>query len=96
MFMVKGVFVMKDKRTRKKADIPANETKEQCFIRVVKPRVLAALKRIALIGNCTSANYVWTPEQANKIVQTLLGAVTDVKARFDKVKPKAQQFDFEN
>jgi len=94
MFIRKGVFVMKVKSARKKADIPANETKEQCFIRVVKPRVQSALKRIALIGNCTSANYSYTPDQANRIVKALMDAVANLKAKFDKVKTNCEQFDF--
>lgn len=85
---------MGQKKVRKKANIPEHETKEQRFIRVVTPRVQQALKKIAVISNCTSPAYGYAPEQANKIIQALLGAVTTLKAKFDKAKVADQQFSF--
>lgn len=85
--------MIKDRKKRV-STAPKNETKEQRFIRLAKPRVNNAIKRIQQVGNCAGANYAYTPAQATKICNALLEAVAGVQAAFDKVKLSTSSFDF--
>jgi hypothetical protein len=85
--------MLKVRKTRV-STVPKSETKEQRFVRLAKPRVQNAIKRIQQVGNCSGVAYVYTPEQAAKIVSALSQAVDGVKAAFDKVKLTTNSFDF--
>ena len=39
-----------------------------------------------MLGNLTSSNYGYTPEQAAKIIGALRGAVDAVEAKFNRVR----------
>ena len=64
------------------------------FVRLAEARVTRALKDIKLIGNLSNkSNYVYTEEDAKKIVSALKKAVDDTKARFDaKGDPDTENF----
>lgn len=62
------------------------------FVRVVTPRIKKALKAIHLIRNCTSANYDYTPSQAEATIAALLAAVGQVEAAFSKKVQATQEF----
>lgn len=66
--------------------------KRAAFAKVVTPRVIKALKAIRLIGNCASANYLYTPEQAQKIIATLHTAVEGVQGIYSKKVTKVSEF----
>ena len=85
---------MAKRKARQRAEIPASETKEQRFTRVVTPRVGKALKAIRLIGFCTGSVYEWTPEQVKQITDSLLLAVQSVESKFEAKEDKQQGFTF--
>ena len=60
------------------------ESKADRFKRLAEPRVDSTVKKIKLIGNLTSSNYEYTPEQADKILSTLKSAVDEVEKKFQK------------
>ena len=62
------------------------ETKGQCFVRVVTPRVQKAIKMILLIGNCAGSVYSYDEVQAKQITDALYKAVNDVEERFQRKK----------
>lgn len=60
------------------------ETDRQKFVELAEKRVNRALKDIRLIGNLSNkSNYVYSDEDAKKIIKALKQAVDEVKARFD-------------
>jgi len=60
---------------KKKQEIPKEETKAQCFRRVVSPRVSKALKAIRLVGSVTGSSYEYDKEQIAHISAVLRAAV---------------------
>ena len=74
----------KDRKERKKADIPEMETKEQRFIRVVTPRIRKTIFNIRLVKQTVSgANYSMTPEQVLNTVEQLSREVEEIQSAFD-------------
>ena len=69
--------VMKAKEAAKEA-----ESKHTKFKRVCTPRLRKALKAIALIGNCSTKDYAYSKEQADKIYELLDDAVQKVIHQF--------------
>ena len=65
-------------------DIKPGESKEDRFKRLAEPRVNRALEKIRIIGNLTTSQYAFTPEQARKIIMALQGAVSEVEQKFKK------------
>jgi hypothetical protein len=61
---------------------PANETREQRFIRLANARVNKAIYHIRLIGNLTSASYESTPIQRKAIIDTLRKVFAEVEYHF--------------
>ena len=62
----------------------ARKLDREKFVRLAEARVTRALKDIKLIGNLSNkSNYVYTEEDAKKIVSALKKAVDDTKARFE-------------
>lgn len=64
-----------------KSAVDPNETKAQKFVRLGVPRVTRAIKAIGAIGNLGGSGYESTPEQQEKIIAALRGAVDSVEKR---------------
>ena len=63
----------------------AREDDRKKFVELAEKRVSRALKDIKLIGNLSNrSNYTYTDADVRKIHKALLGAVNDVKARFER------------
>lgn len=73
---------------------PKDETKEARFIRVCTARVRKAVKAISNIGNCASSNYSYTPEQLVVLNQSLITAMDDMQAKFQKKVVTTSEFSF--
>lgn len=69
-------------KKQKSASAPANETKEQRFVRLATARTGKVLKGITGIGKLTGSNYSYTSVQAAKIVDALKHAVTALEKKF--------------
>ncbi len=55
------------------------------FKELAEKRVRRALKDIKLIGNLSNrSNYVYTEKDVKKIHRTLQGALSEMKARFER------------
>lgn len=80
------------KTSRKKP--PADETKEQKFVRVVQPRITKALRSVRLIGNCAGSGYSYTPQQVSLIVGALRRAVDSLEGQFLSKKATQEEFTF--
>ena len=62
---------------------PAEETKNETFLRLANKRLPAAVKRIRLLGNLSNAqNYDYTPEQVSTLIATLQKEVDKVADGF--------------
>jgi uncharacterized small protein (DUF1192 family) len=58
-------------------------TKRSNFIRLAESRVTKALKSIKVIGNLSNkANYEYTDQDINKIINALQAEITVLKSRF--------------
>ena len=68
------------------------ENPEEKFRRLASKRTNAALKKIQLLGNLSSPQYKYTPEQAEKIIEALKNAVADAETKFTKVKSAQSGF----
>ena len=62
----------------------SSESKEDKFRRLAGMRVNNALQKIRIIGNLASSGYSYTPEQIEKIIVALKGAIEEVEAKFQK------------
>ena len=60
------------------------ETKEDKFKRLAVTRVNNALAKIRLIGNLSSPQYSFNPEQIERIMTALQTAIADVEEKFQK------------
>ena len=60
------------------------ETKNEAFLRLVNKRLPVAVKRLRLIGNLTSPNYAYTPEQAAAVLNVLRAELDKLEAQFSK------------
>jgi hypothetical protein len=58
------------------------------FVEVAQKRVAKAIQAVRLIGNLASPNYVYTPEQVDKIVGGLQAEVDTVYEAFKAKKSK--------
>ena len=65
---------------KKKREIPKEETKAQCFRRVVSSRVVKALKAIRLVGSVTGSSYEYDPSQIATINAALTEGVSKAMA----------------
>lgn len=70
----------KEKKARQEA--LKNESKAVKFKRVCTPRLRAALKAMALIGNCSTKDYAYSQEQVEKIFKSLDGAIETLIKQF--------------
>lgn len=73
---------MAKKSSRRRQDIPKEESKADRFVRVVTPRIGKAIKAIRQIGFCAGGTYEYTPEQATQIVEALGKELTDLNTKF--------------
>ena len=62
------------------------ESKSDKFKRLATKRVQNAVAKVELIANLSGSGYEYTPEQVEKILNTLQGSVDKVKAAFSKQK----------
>ena len=85
---------MAKRKTRAGANIPANETKGDRFVRVVTPRVGKALKAIRTVGFCTGSTYEYTPKQMTDIINALKTAVDSLSDNFAKKSETTSEFSF--
>ena len=69
-----------------------SETKSEKFTRLATKRVKNAVSKVELIANLSSSSYEYTPEQVEKILNTLQGSVDKVKAAFSKQKIEKTDF----
>lgn len=78
---------------RKKANVPANETPEQRFVRVATERVnrlLTSLKQLGGLG--TPSTYKSSAEQRKQIQEALTTATTRAMEAMSKGGETAQEF----
>lgn len=74
----------KERKERKKADIPEGETKEHRFIRVATPRVKQVISRIRMVRQTISSNnYAMTQEQVDNIYSLIEKELLGIKSAFD-------------
>lgn len=86
----------KDRKVRKKADIPVGETKEHRFIRVATPRVKQAISRMRLLKQTISSNnYEMTNEQVDNIYSMLEKELIGLKTAFDSRNKTTKKEDIE-
>lgn len=79
----------------KVSKVPADETKAQKFVRLGKPRMVAALKAVDILGNLAGSGYEYTPEQVAKMRQTVQEKVNETFAKFSTDKKGGKpSFDF--
>ena len=60
------------------------ESKADRFKRLATKRVARAVKCNDLIGNLSSSQYEYTPDQVEKIIHTMSDHLNAVRARFEK------------
>ena len=70
----------------------AGESKADKFKRLASKRVVNAISKVELIANLAGSGYEYTPEQVEKILTALQGAVDKVKAAFNKQKIEKTEF----
>ena len=74
---------------------PSGESPNVKFTRIAKERMTKTLKAMDRIINLSSGQYKATPEQVNKMVDTLKNKVTAIENTFGKVTPETDKgFDF--
>lgn len=67
---------------RKKTNVPADETKQVKFKRLVEPRVSKAIKSISLIGNCAGGAYEYTADDVAQIMAAIEKATEQLQKTF--------------
>lgn len=72
--------------------VPADETKEQKFVRLATARVNKVRKALDQIGLLGGASYFSTEEQRKKIVEALTESLEFNVNRLDKVKLSKSNF----
>jgi hypothetical protein len=72
-----------------------NETKSERFERLATRRVNKVLEQIRIIGNLASQPYEFTPEQVERIVVAIQGAILEMEEKFQKpLGRKSKKFQF--
>lgn len=75
-------------------NITETESKQAKFKRLAERRVNVALDKIRLIGNLSSPQYGFMPEQVDKIIIALQEAISEVESKFRKpLDRKKQRFE---
>jgi len=63
--------------------MPKNETRSERFQRVATKRTNDILNKIRILGNCANkSGYSYTPEEINKIFNTIERAVKEARGKF--------------
>ncbi len=71
------------------------ESKTNLFIRLGIPRVEKVLKALRILGNCSNrSNYEYTPEQIDRISETIVKAVEKTILKFHDTKKEQETFEF--
>ena len=73
----------KDEMEEKETPVEG-ESKADRFKRLATKRVARAVKCIDLIGNLSTSQYEYTPDQVEKIIHTMSDHLNAVRARFEK------------
>lgn len=68
---------------KRKTTVPADETKQVKFKRLVEPRVSKAIKSIGLIGNCAGSAYEYTPNDVANIMVAIQESVEKLQKTFE-------------
>lgn len=69
--------------------MPTKETRSERFKRVATKRTNDILNKIRILGNCANkSGYDYTPEEVNKIFNTLEKSLKDVRGKFHFSKNK--------
>ncbi len=76
---------------RKAANVPANETNAQRFVRVANHRVNLILTQLKGLGNLTGSQYESKPEQRKKIAEALKLHMDNAMTAMEKGTP-VQEF----
>lgn len=79
------------KKGARKTRVPANESKDEAFVRLTVHRMNGVMGKIRQLKNL--ARYPHTEEQAKRIISELKALVTDVEAAFAP-REKNEQFKF--
>jgi hypothetical protein len=58
--------------------VPENETKREKTIRLVNGRVVAALQKVHIIGNCASSAYEYNSDDVDNIESAILAELDTV------------------
>lgn len=84
----------RSKKTKPAADPNAKpETKRERFVRLGAARMSAALQKVRLLGNLSSANYEYTELDCEKMRSALVDAVTETMKKFQPRDPNAKKED---
>lgn len=76
-----------------KEESVAGESKAEKFKRLATKRVNRANKCIDLIGNLSTSQYEYTPEQVETIIQSMSDHLNGVRERFEKRGRKTKGFE---
>ena len=71
-------------RGKRTVTVPADETKEQRFVRLAMVRMTAARKALRLIGQLSGSGYASTEQQRDSMRKTLLSDLDNAFGRFTK------------
>jgi CHASE1-domain containing sensor protein len=84
---------MAKKKAAKTVKAIKEETARQRFVRLVNPRMNAAIKRIQLVGNLSASQYDFSEADVNAIEIALHTEVEAVLNRFRKVRNSSPSFE---
>jgi len=84
-----------EKKVLTEAEKEANKAaKAKKFVEIGRKRTNNIIKGIRNLGKLASSNYVYTPEQAEKMTKAIETALAETKAKFSGTKTAASEFDF--
>lgn len=81
--------------SKRKKNVPKDETKRDRFKRIVEPRVRKALKTIRLIGNCSGSAYEYTPADVGVILASLRVEIEQLEKSYESKGVSAIEFDLD-
>ena len=78
-----------------KVNDPVKESKTELFLRLAQPRVEKVLKALRILGNCSNrSNYEYTPEQIDRMSETIVKALEKTIVKFHDTKKEQESFEF--
>jgi len=81
--------------SKRKKNVPKDETKRDKFKRIIEPRVRKALKAIGLIGNCSGSAYEYSQEDVAQIMVALTAAMGTMESSFQSKGKQTIDFDLD-